>query len=134
MQVQVNALPKGRFYELIDSGGSSAHLLGWTCLSGDAGDVLESLLHSRTATGLGLWNSLGLADPELDQLIERSSLADTDGERSAALRAASVRVAGLRAALPLLQPEDIFAVSPRLAWTPPLDGALRPAELRLARP
>ena len=134
VRVEVNAQPKGRFYELIDSGASSAHLLGWTCLSGDAGDVLEALLHSRDASGLGLWNTLGLADAELDRLIERAGRAVSDGERGEALRAASARVAELRAVLPLLRPDEIFAVSPRLDWTPPLDGALRPAEMRPAAP
>lgn len=132
VSVEVNAQPKGVFYELIDSGASSAHLLGWTCLSGDAGDVLEALLHSRDRNGLGLWNTLGLADDELDQLIERAGRAASDGERGEALRAASARVAELRVLLPLLQPDEIFAVAPRLDWTPPLDGALRPAEMRPA--
>lgn len=132
VEVQVNTTPKKRFFEQIDAGDSAFHLLGWTCLSGDAGDVLDALLHSRTADGWGLWNTLGLADLALDRLIEQSALSTTDSMRSAKLQAALARVGQLHVTLPLVTPHETFVVSNRLEWTPPLDTALRPAEMRPA--
>lgn len=133
VRVEPNTLEKERFFELIDSGQSDFHLLGWTCLSGDAGDLLDSLAHSRTADGFGQWNTVGLADPGLDRLIEQSARATVDSERAAHLKAAMARLGELRAVLPLATPHEIFLVSNRIEWAPRFDAALRPADMRPGR-
>jgi peptide/nickel transport system substrate-binding protein len=133
VRATVNALDKREFFALIEGGGSSMHLLGWACESGDAGDVLGSLTHSATGGGLGSLNSLGLADRALDELIGAADRARTDRQRALRLRLAVARVAGLRAALPLVVQTEAVVLSRRLDWDPPLNMALAPEDLRPAR-
>ncbi len=125
-------MDKARFFAWIDAGLSHFHLLGWTCQSGDAGDILDSLLHSPTRDDWGVWNTLGLADRELDRLIELGARSTSDSERSARLRAALARVAEVRPLLPLVTPDAIFLVSSRIEWNPRLDTAFHPADMRPA--
>jgi peptide/nickel transport system substrate-binding protein len=132
LRVTVNALDKREFFPLIERGGSSMHLLGYSCESGDAGDILGSLLHSATAGPLGSLNSLGLADPALDRLAEEADAARTDTERARRLRRAMARAAELRAALPLVVQTEAVVLSRRLDWDPPLNMALSPEDLRPA--
>jgi peptide/nickel transport system substrate-binding protein len=132
VRVTVNALDKRDFFPLIERGGSAMHLLGWACESGDAGDVLGSLAHSPTGGALGSLNSLGLADRALDGLIGDADRARTDRERARRLRLAVARVAGLRAALPLVVQTEAVVLSRRLAWEAPLNMALSPEDLRPA--
>jgi peptide/nickel transport system substrate-binding protein len=132
VRATANAIDKVDFYRLIDSGRSDAHLLGWYCHSGDAGDVLEGLLHTRAGGFLGAWNTVGLSDPELDRLIDASNQAGAKVERYRYLRQAMARVGQLRPVLPLVFPTVSFVVSSRVDWDPPLDVALRPEHVRPA--
>jgi len=132
VRVAVNAIDKREFFPLIERGDSAMHLLGWACESGDAGDVLGSLAHSATGGPLGSLNSLGLADRALDELIGDADRARTDRERARRLRLAVARVAGLRAALPLVVQTEAVVLSRRLAWEAPLNMALSPEDLRPA--
>jgi peptide/nickel transport system substrate-binding protein len=132
VRATVNALDKRDFFPLIEGGGSSMHLLGYSCESGDAGDVLGALLHSAAGGGLGSLNSMGLADRALDRLIEEADAARTDTERAHRLRVAVARAAELRAALPLVIQTEAVVLSRRLAWDPPLNMALSPEDLRPA--
>ena len=126
VRVIVNAVDKNEFFPLIERGDSVMHLLGWACESGDAGDVLGALAHSATGGPLGSLNSLGLADPALDGLIDAADRARTDRERGRQLRLAVARVAELRAALPLVVQTEAVVLSRRLGRDPPLNMALPP--------
>jgi peptide/nickel transport system substrate-binding protein len=132
VRVRVNAPDKLAFYRLIDSGASRLHLLGWACLSGDAGDVLDSLLHSPVDPAVGGWNTLGLRDAALDRLIDQAHESGDSAVRNRALQAAVARVAELRVVLPLAYPHEAFALSPEIEWAARPDHGLRPAELRPA--
>ena len=132
LRVEVNAQDKRVFFPLIESGESLFHLLGFACESGDAGDILNSLFHSPTASGLGAFNSTGLVDPELDHLIEHSDRSDTDVQRTQRLQVALARVTRMRVALPLLVQTEGVVLSRRIAWDPPLNLALRPDQMRPA--
>jgi peptide/nickel transport system substrate-binding protein len=134
VRASVNALEKRDFFRLIEVGGSRMHLLGYSCESGDAGDMLGSLLHSSTGGALGSLNSVGLSDPRLDDLIRDADRARTNAERARLLRLAVTRAAELRATLPLVVQTEAVALSRRLSWDPPLNMALNPEELRPARP
>ncbi len=134
VRVTVNALPKSEFFPLIEEGRSRMHLLGYSCESGDAGDLLGALLHSSTGGALGSLNSLGLSDPELDRLIGAADRARTDAARAHQLRLAIARAAELRAALPLIVQTEAVVLSRRLDWKPPFNMALSPEDLRPAPP
>lgn len=130
LQVELNTIDKRQFFPLIERGGSVAHLMGYSCESGDAGDVLGSVLHSARGGPLGSLNSAGLSDSELDRLIDAADTARTDDARAIALRAALRRAGSLRAALPLVIQTEAVLVGPRIDWNPPLNLALRPEEMK----
>ena len=134
VRVTVNALDKRDFFPLIEGGRSKMHLLGYSCESGDAGDLLGALLHSSTGGALGSLNSLGLSDPELDRLIDSADRARTDSARAHQLRLAIARAAGLRAALPLIVQTEAVVLSRRLEWNPPFNMALSPEDVRPVPP
>src|SRR6185503_6728494 len=72
VRVTVAARDKLEHFPFVMSGRSDFHLIGWACESGDAGDALDHLAHSPVEGRMGGTNTLGLADPELDRLIEES--------------------------------------------------------------
>jgi ABC-type oligopeptide transport system substrate-binding subunit len=133
IHVEVNALDKQEFYTLISAQQSAFHLLGWACETGDAGDGLDSLLHSRTESPLGSFNNIGLADHELDALIEAANRSPRIGHRAAALQAAIARVATLRPVIPLVVQTESVLLSRRVQWDPPLDLSFLLSDLRRER-
>lgn len=132
--VTLNILDKAAYYALLDRGESDVGLLGWACPTGEAGDALDGLLHSKQGDILGSDNTLGLADPELDRMIEASNSAPTLEERTALLQAALARVAALRPIIPLAVQPEAVAISDRVSWDPPVNYALRIADMRPAPP
>jgi peptide/nickel transport system substrate-binding protein len=133
IRVRPHALDKGDFFQLVDAGRSSFHLLGFACEAGDAGDALDQLAYSPGGR-LGAINSAGLRDMELDRLIDAANDSTSPADRLANLRRALGRLAGLHVYLPLVVPNDAVLVSNRVAWEPPLDFGLRPADMRPADP
>lgn len=129
LNVRVNALDKVEFFRLISSGASGFHLLGWSCESGEAGDVLDAAFHSPTAGFAESDNSLGLADAELDRLIDQSNASVAVGERTALLQKAIARVASLHVALPLVLQAEAVAMKTSIRWDPPRNSALLLAEI-----
>lgn len=134
LAVRVNTLDKVEFFKLIVSGASGFHLLGWSCESGEAGDVLDAAFHSPSGGFANTDNSLGLADPELDRLIDQSNASTSVGGRTALLQKALARVAGLRVALPLVLQAEAVAMRTGIRWDPPRNSALLLAEVSPAGP
>jgi len=99
VNVEVNVLDKRDWLDLILSGASTFHLLGWVCELGDAGTPLDSVLHSREAS-LGSFNTMALADTLLDGLVDTANRSPTFDERRLSLQRAMARVAELRPILP----------------------------------
>ncbi len=123
---------KQAYYRLIDSQESPLHLLSWVCNSGDAGEILDTVLHSRR-DGFGLYNSTHLADRELDALTELAGQTVEAGHRAALLRQAIRHVSGLDAVLPLVAQPDAVIVSRRIDWVPPFNMAVRPETMSPAK-
>jgi peptide/nickel transport system substrate-binding protein len=131
VRITVNAEDKGAFFERIYRGDSALFLVGRSCETGDGGDTLERSFHTRAGL-LGSANTTGLSDAELDRLIERAWLADTEQERVDALRRAMARAVASRSQLPLLVQTEAVAISTRIDWDPPLNFALRLEDMRPA--
>jgi len=131
VRVEVNAMDKRDFFPMAFSGRSKFHLLGWECQSGEAGQALDSIIRSRTSA-LGGSNTTGLADAELDELIDRTNSTLDPRERTALLQEAMRRVAELRVIVPLLVQAQAVAVSRRIRWEPPIGFALRVADMQPA--
>lgn len=129
IRVTVNALDKREFFQLQGSCECKFFLLGWACESGEAGDALDALVHSPRAEVLGSENGFGVADPELDRLIDVANGTASRAERTAHLQAALARVAQLRPLLPLVVQSEAFLVSRRLKWDPPVNLSLDVANM-----
>lgn len=106
--------------------------MGWAFETGDAGDILAQVFHTPEGGLLGTENTTGLADPELDRLVDGANSSRTPQERADLLRAAVRRAAEVRCVIPLVIQPESFATSPRLAWNPPLNYSLQLADLRPA--
>jgi peptide/nickel transport system substrate-binding protein len=134
VRVTVAARDKLEHFPFVMSGRSDFHLIGWACESGDAGDALDHLAHSPVEGRLGSTNTLGLADPELDRLIEDSDRSQGRQERVEKLQAALARLGELRPVLPLVVLSEAAVLSPRIEWDPGPNFAVRLHEIRPAAP
>jgi ABC-type oligopeptide transport system substrate-binding subunit len=83
---------------------------------------------------LGIDNSLGLRDAELDRLIDASNASTSVSERTRLLQAAVARIAQLRVALPLALQAEAVAMSRKIRWDPPRNSALMLSEVFPAAP
>lgn len=131
IRVTVNALDKSAFFELIDAGRSSFHLVGWACGSGEAAEAIEALVATK-GPGLGVANSGGYSDPVLDGLLAASNESTDQTLRVVTLQKALARVADQRPVLPLLLQSEAIAVSRRIDWTPGRGLRIRVEDMRLA--
>lgn len=131
IRVTVNALDKSAFFDLIDSGRSSFHLVGWACGSGEAAEAIEALVATK-GPGLGVANSGGYSDAVLDGLLAASNETTEPTLRVVTLQKALARVAEERPVLPLLLQSEAIAVSRRIDWTPGRGLRLRVEDMRLA--
>jgi len=132
IDAEINALDKREFFPLIMRGQSKLYLFGWACGSGEAGDTLDALFRSPAGGAGGTYNTFGVADLELDRLIDDSN-QKSGAERAVRLRAAISRVHQLRPLIPLLVQREAMAVSRRVEWDPPLNLAIRLEDIRAAR-
>jgi ABC-type transport system substrate-binding protein len=99
--------------------------------TGDASDVLDSLLHSpRPDRSLGESNSIGYHNPALDALIESASLENRVKVRRATLQHCLRLAMEDLPLVPLVVPEDVYGVSEGIEWQPRLDGRVLGAEVR----
>jgi peptide/nickel transport system substrate-binding protein len=99
--------------------------------TGDASDVLDSLLHSpRPDRSLGESNSTGYRNPVLDALIESASLENQVQVRRATLQQCLRLAMEDLPLVPLLVPEDVYGVRDEVEWQPRLDGRVLGAEVR----
>lgn len=133
VQVEVAAVDKAQFFGLLSARGSVFHLLGWAFETGDAKDFLAQFFHTPKGGVLGTENTTGVADPELDRLVDGANATLNPKVRADLLRAAVRRVAQLRCVVPLVIQPEAVAMSQRLSWEPRLNFALQLADLRPAR-
>lgn len=118
IRVAVDARDKSEYFERLNSGESAFHLLGWACKTGEAGDALDALLHTPTAGRMGVENTTGFSNPELDALIDEANATGSLARRAELLKRAMRLVTEHRPLLPLLVQTEALAASRRLAWEP----------------
>jgi peptide/nickel transport system substrate-binding protein len=126
--VELNAIPKERFFELADSGRYQLLLYGWSCETAQAGEALDELI--RTPAAGAPPNLEFLSDAKLDRLIDEANRSPRLEGRSDRLSEALARVAEIRPILPLVIQHESFAFSRRVEWEPSLDMALHLADIR----
>jgi ABC-type oligopeptide transport system substrate-binding subunit len=106
----VEERPFDEWVEAVRTGEASVFRLGWAPEHRTGLDVLEPLLHSE-----GLWSHTGLADAELDRLVETARAATSRTRRRALLREAEERALELAAVIPLGRGEHRMVISDRVA-------------------
>jgi peptide/nickel transport system substrate-binding protein len=103
--------------------------------TGDASDLLDNLLHSRTADrSLGENNSIGYRNPVLDGLIESAARQGARAERRATLQRCLRLALDELPLVPLVVPEDVYGVREGIEWRPRLDGRVLGVEVRRVPP
>jgi peptide/nickel transport system substrate-binding protein len=133
--IGIRARPRPQsFGELMDRMGRDEVAMyygGAMAGTGDASDVLDSLLHSpRPDRSLGENNSTGYRNPTLDALIESASLENQVKVRRATLQRCLRLAMEDLPLIPLVVPEDIYGVRDGVEWQPRLDGRVLGAEVR----
>jgi peptide/nickel transport system substrate-binding protein len=122
--------PSEAFVDLVKSQRSRMYLMGWLSDVGDSRVSYEDLLHSRTG-GLGVYNGGAYADPEADRLIETAARTASVEGLDVLLDELDEKLAADVPVVPLFRQDDLYAVSPRLDWSPRLDRRVRIREARL---
>ena len=110
--------------------GSPFFLVGWSCSSGDASDLLDACLHSRDSLSRGSANWGGYGDPALDLLIERSGEVIDSRERIDLLHRAMGLAAEAAPLLPLYVRNRSYGRRAGLLFQPRQDGRIRLCDLR----
>jgi len=98
--------------------------------SGDASDILSNSLGSPDARGAGDSNYSRYSNPELDRLLAEADRSDSIAKRSALLQQAMDLAMDDLPIIPLLIPEDVYAIRSDIRWTPRADGQVLAWELR----
>jgi peptide/nickel transport system substrate-binding protein len=102
--------------------------------TGDAGDILDSVVHSRQArSGLGLENTMGYSSPEVDRLLQEARTAPTLLDRRTGLQGAMRRVVEDLPIVPLVVPYDLYGIRSGISWAARLDGRVLAADLHRTR-
>jgi peptide/nickel transport system substrate-binding protein len=114
----------------VRSGDSQFYYGAFTADTGDAGDILDSAVHTpEPAAGLGADNHFGYSSPEVDRLLLIARTAQTLLDRREALQRAMERVMADLPMVPLVVPHDLYVVRRDVRWTPRLDGRVLAADL-----
>lgn len=103
--------------------------------TGDASDLLDSLVHSpRPDRSLGESNTNGYRNDRLDALIESAAGESAMRQRRVTLQQCQRLVMEDLPLVPLLVPEDVYAVREGIEWQPRLDGRVLGVEVRRSAP
>jgi len=117
-RISLNVVSREQFFAAVDTAGF--FLFGVSATSGDASDLFEDAIHSRTG-GYGQTNRGGYRNPEIDRMIEASAGQLDQAQRLRSLQAIMARCMEDLPRVPLYIEEEIYGVSSRIAWTPRLD-------------
>ena len=133
-RVSVRTRSKAEYFPFLETGASQLYLFSWACDTLEANDALDGAFRSPVRGRPPNQNHQGLADAELDRLIDDAASASEIGERIRYLRAAMERLHAIRAAAFLVVMPETIAYSNRISWTPPPTLVLRLHEVAPARP
>lgn len=127
IEVEVQAIPKARFFPLEQAGDSSFFLIGWANTNGDGTGSFDHLLHSMDPEkNLGGSNtSTAYSNPEIDRISEAAASEFDPEKRNAMLQEANRIAMEELPHIPLHFQMDIHAVSDRVDWSPRRDTQVR---------
>lgn len=127
IEVEVQAMPKARFFPLEQAGNSSFFLIGWANTNGDGTGTFDHLLHTmEPEKNLGGSNSsTAYSNAEIDRISEAAASEFDPEKREAMLQKANRIAMEELPHIPLHFQMDIHAVSDRVAWSPRRDTQVR---------
>lgn len=125
--VEVQAIPKARFFPLEQAGDSSFFLLGWANTNGDGAGTFDHLLHTPAPDkNLGGSNtSTVYTNAELDRITEAAASEFDPEKRNTMLQQANRIAMKDLPHIPLHFQMDLYAVSDRVRWSPRRDTQVR---------
>jgi peptide/nickel transport system substrate-binding protein len=130
IEVKLRPGPWAEVLERVRSEDSQLYYGAFTADTGDAGDILDSAVHTpKPSAGLGADNHFGYSNPEVDRLLLTARTAPTLLDRRQALQRAMERVMADLPMVPLVVPDDLYVVRRDVRWTPRLDGRVLAADL-----
>lgn len=110
-------------YQRLHSGEVTFYMGGMLAVSADASDIFDSVAHTRDPdSGYGQNNSMGYSNPQLDEMLARSSTALDMLERRAMLQQAMGLLVADRVYLGLYAVHELYGLRRGLRWTPRSDG------------
>lgn len=117
-------------YARITGGEIAASYLALVGTAGSTWSMLDSAAHSAAPeSGYGDSNWTGLADPELDEVIEAAATARHLDERRRLLQEAMRRWMSSYTTVPLFSQVDLYGIGPDVVWDPRPDILLLFAEV-----
>jgi peptide/nickel transport system substrate-binding protein len=130
--VEVQAIPKARFFPLEQAGDSSFFLIGWANTNGDGTGTFDHLLHTLDpAKNLGGSNtSTFYSNARIDQISEDAASEFDPVKRNEMLQDANRIAMAELPHIPLHYQMDIHAISDRVDWTPRRDTQVRGVNTR----
>lgn len=132
IEVEVQAIPKARFFPLEQAGDSSFFLIGWANTNGDGTGTFDHLLHTMAPElNLGGSNtSTAYSNAEIDRISEAAASEFDPDKREAMLQEANRIAMEELPHIPLHFQMDIHAVSDRVVWSPRRDTQVRGFDVR----
>lgn len=118
IRLELNLLTREQFFRALDT--ASLFYLGYGSTSGDASDLLDEAVHSRSG-GYGTNNYGGYSNPEVDRLIEDSDTCFSQARRLELIQRTMELVCRDVAIVPLFVEDQVCGVSDGIAWEPRLD-------------
>ncbi len=133
--IELEVVPRewSELNERLERRQAAFYLIGWSCVSGDASDLLEACLHSGRRPGYGLSNWSRYQDAEMDDLIERAGRTLDQRQRILYLQKALRRGLEEMPLIPLYVRSQTYAHCRRLVFQPHQDGTVPLAELSFTR-
>lgn len=128
LDIEVRPIPKAEFFALRAARRSPFHLMGWSSPTGQAWSALNELARSTPPGGPASWNVSGLADAELDALIDRANRSVD--EQNLLFAEAFARLAELDVFLPLVVLPEAAAHARSVDWESSPDLSLRAYRMR----
>ncbi len=115
----------------LDRGESPFFSVGWACF-GDASDLLDAVLHTRSGSTLGSSNFGGYSNAALDEAIERAGRTMEPTHRVEALHDAMRLCLEELPLIPLYLRKRTYGVDERVRFVPRLNGQVVLSELSWA--
>lgn len=132
VHASLRVVPDAAFQKALDDGRFTAVVQAWGCTSGDAGEILAYLLHTRRPGGeYGSENPTGFSSPEIDALAANNLAVLEPRRRQSLLQTALDRASESLPYLPLVVRDDLYLVSDAVRFEPRTDGRIALDQIRI---